>query len=265
MMVLNEKVSVNSSDLDTNIMNSQNIFHPGCLLLLGIFLQASTITAQPGIADSGWDDVEHVYNKQNIALQARLLEDTLLVRVYITDAVIIDQIRMCGFSVWINSEGKKKEELGITYPVGFEESELPQDPGRLEMVLSRLPPFEISQQRYKYSVTRDHEVSQGNFPSLVGLQASWRSSSEGLVLLYKIPQDLSGIILGEPIRIGFNTGVLGRPDITGRDGVGVYGTSPSNPTVVSDSGQRQRLNTYERYREFTISRSGWTRKVVFVD
>lgn len=246
-------------------MNSRKTIHIGWLIIFGIFIPFTSANAQTGILSTGWDDLESVYNKQNIDLKARLLEDTLLVRVYISDAVVIDQIRMCGFTIWINPKGKKKEDFGITYPVGFEESELPQDPGRLEMVLSRLPPFEISQQRYKYAVTRGHDISQGNFPSLAGLQASYRSSSEGLILLYKIPQDLSGIMLGEPVRIGFNTGVLGRPDLTGRDGVGVYGTSPSNPTVVSDTGQRQRLNTYERYREFTIVRSGWTRKVIFVE
>lgn len=246
-------------------MKLRNIIYTGFLFILGIFSFLSTITAQSTLSNAGWDDLESIYTKQNIDLKARLLEDTLLVRVYISDAVIIDQIRMCGFTVWVNAKGKKKEEIGFTYPVGFEESELPQDPGRLEMVLSRLPPFEISQQRYKYAVTRDGEVSQGNFPSLAGFEASWRSSSEGLILLYKVPQDLLGIVLGAPIRIGFNTGVLGRPDITGRDGVGIYGTSPSNPTVVSDTDQRQRLNTYERYREFTIKRTGWSGKVVFVD
>ncbi len=246
-------------------MKFRNIIYAGFLYTVGIFFFSSTITAQSTISSAGWDDLASIYSKQHVELTARLLEDTLLVRVYISDAVIIDQIRMCGFTIWINSQGKKKEETGFTYPVGFKESELPQDPGRLEMVLSRLPPFEISQQRYKYAITRGGEVSQGNFPSPVGLGASWRSSSEGLVLLYKIPQELSHITLGEPVRIGFNTGVLGRPDITGRDGVGIYGTSPSNPTVVSDTGQRQRLNNYERYREFTIERSGWTKKVVFVE
>lgn len=246
-------------------MKSWNTLSLVCLFFFGISIQPLNSHAQSALPMSGWEEIESIYNKQHIDIKARLLEDSLLVRVFINDAVIIDQIRMCGFTVWVNAKGKKKEETGITYPVGFEESELPQDPGRLEMVLSRLPPFEISQQRYNFAVTRDHEVSQGNFPSPVGLHATWRSSSDGLVLLYTIPQALSQIRLGEPVRIGFNTGILGRPDITGRDGVGIYGTSPSNPTVVSDTDQRQRLNTYERYREFTIKRSGWSGKVVFVD
>lgn len=246
-------------------MNYRNKIGTGCLFIFGIFAQSLIINAQSTLTSSGWDEIESIYARQHIDLKARLLEDTLLVRVFINDPVIIDQIRMCGFSIWVNSRGKKKEETGITYPVGFEESDLPPDPGRLELVLSRLPPFEISDQRFKFAVTRDNEVSIGNFPSVIGLYATWRSSSDGLILIYKIPQSFSNITLGEPVRIGFNTGVLGRPDLTGRDGVGVYGTSPSNPTVVSDTGQRQRLNTYERYREFTIERSGWTGKIIFTE
>lgn len=259
------KVTIKHPNYESSGGDLRMVIRAVCLAMIGMLIFSSKINAQTSDTDSGWDDLESLYSKQNIDLKARLIEDTLLVRINISDAVVIDQIRMCGFTVWVNSKGKKKEELGFTYPVGFEESELPQDPGRLEMVLSRLPPFEISQQRYKFAVTRNHEVSQGNFPSPAGLSATWRSSSEGLVLLYKIPLSLSPLSLGEPARIGFNTGVLGRPDITGRDGVGIYGTSPSNPTVVSDTGQRQRLNTYERYREFTVERSGWTGKIVFME
>lgn len=259
------KVTIKLLPYGSSGLDLRQVIRSVCLAMIVMIIFTTKINAQTTLSESGWNDLESVYSKQNINLKTRLVEDTLLVRINISDAVIIDQIRMCGFTVWVNSKGKKKEELGFTYPVGFEASELPQDPGRLEMVLSRLPPFEISQQRYKFSVTRNHEVSQGNFPSPAGLSATWRSSSEGLVLLYKIPQSLSQLTLGEPVRIGFNTGVLGRPDITGRDGVGIYGTSPSNPTVVSDTGQRQRLDTYERYREFTVERSGWTKKIVFVE
>lgn len=258
-------VTMGHSYKHINIMEIRNKIHLVCSLIFGVFVLPFTLEAQSDLRASGWGEVERIYNKQKIEVKARLLDDTLLIRVFINDAVIIDQIRMCGFTVWINGKGKKKEEFGFTYPVGFNESELPQDPNRLEMVLSRLPPFEISQQRYKYAITKDHGMSQGSFPTPAGLQASWRSSSDGLILLYKIPQDLSGIVLGEPARIGFNTGVLGRPEITGQDGVGVYGTSPSNPTVVSSTGQRQRLDTYERYREFTVERRGWTGKIVFVE
>lgn len=243
-------------------MNYRNKIFTGGIIFFGICIHSLNLCGQSA---TGWEEVESVYDKHHINLKTRLVEDTLLVRVFIDDPVIIDQIRLCGFHLWINAQGKKQETTGVTYPYGFEEAELPSDPGRLEMVLSRLPPFEISDQRFKYAVTRNAEQSIGTFPASNGITASWRSSSEGLVLLYKVPQSFAMIELGVPARIGFQTGVLGRPEITGRDGVGVYGTSPSNPTIVSDSQQRQRLNTYERYREFTVERRGWSGKIVFTE
>lgn len=242
-------------------MRIWNVSNAAKIILLGFFSTVVTIQSQAQRISADWESAQKVYQKQNVTMFLTRVADSLQVKVFIEDPVIIDQIRLCGFSLFVNNKGKKKDKTGVQYPVGFDESALPEDPERLQMSLSNLPPFEISDQRQQYGVYREGELSQGAFPSPSGLRIEWYSSFDGVEILYQIPPDISGYEPGEIVRLGWRCGILGRPDLTGNDGVGVYGTNPSNPNVVADAAVRARLNMFERYREFTIERNGWSGKI----
>lgn len=243
-------------------MRILNVSQVAKVILLGIFSTITTNPSQAQAISADWESAQQIYQKQNVTVWLTRVVDSLQVKVFIEDPVMIDQIRLCGFSLFVNDNGKKKDKSGVQYPVGFDQSALPEDPERLQMALTNLPPFEISDQRQQYGVYRESELSQGAFPSPSGLKIEWYASIDGVEILYQIPSEISGYEVGETVRVGWRCGILGRPDLTGNDGVGVYGTNPSNPNVVTDAAVRARLNMFERYREFTIERNGWSGKVI---
>ncbi len=84
----------------------------------------------------------------------------------------------------------------------------------------------------------------------------------GAVIEFFFPAELLAIKPGEKIRMGYEIGTLGRPDVDAYDGVGIYGTNTANPTYTPGNVQRQRLEALETFRAYTVRQSGWSKKFV---
>ncbi|MDP5170838.1 MAG: hypothetical protein NWR72_11380 [Bacteroidia bacterium] len=212
--------------------------------------------------------VEKTYQQQQVHSSSELdiryvaSDSQLLVTIQVKDLAIINQITLCGLTLWVSPDGKKKKRTGISFPVGLPVGDRPTDPGYLQDVLAALPPVPMSVRMGVYEWTELGETRQGVLPGPQGLDATWENQNGVIVLQFFLPLKLIGYQAGKSMRLGWETGVLGRPDLSAWDGVGIYGINAANPSSMDSQRQRQRMQVLERYRALTIAEEGWTKKLI---
>ncbi len=173
--------------------------------------------------------------------------------------LLAEQIAISGLSIYLSSNGKKKKNNGIIYPPGLALEDRPRDPERLQAVLFRLDQAPMIGQSYVW--ISEGQPRMGSLPGPVGLELITHRLSSVWTYEYVLPHRMTGISPDQPIRIGWETGTLGRPELSSGDGVGIYGVNASNPNQLETQQQRQRMRDLERYREFTVAKKGWAKKL----
>ncbi|MCB0837825.1 MAG: hypothetical protein KDD99_14230 [Bacteroidetes bacterium] len=204
---------------------------------------------------------------------AGIQEQRLLIGITFDDPILQEQILMSGFTLWINEKGKKKEVLGIRYPLGLPEDQIPTDPGLLRDRRQQLaddPQTLINSFQHLELINfyGEGETTWGESVNPEGIQAKVDTEDNGK-LIYEISLPLD-IIFKDPEKLkspkakgfvlGFISGNLERPAIRGDMSVGISGGSLSNPSRPEGTWERNMQKLLEEYREFTISREAWTQK-----
>ncbi len=181
-----------------------------------------------------WQEGMNFVEKENVAVGFFNDEDYLYVSMTTSNRDIQKQFMAMGFAIWFDSNGGKKKEFGILFPVGMMEMGLMmRGRGQSQDIETLRENFKKSLNDLEIFMPGEKEPRRMPVADATGIEVTVGDSHEQLIYEIKVPLHKSEIHpyaiaakADKPIGIGFETAQLDREKMRERMGRGGMGSRP---------------------------------------
>jgi hypothetical protein len=214
-----------------------------------------------GLQDRDFKLIRECIHDERPFLKALLkYEDHLYVILIVYDQKMQNQIMLTGLQLEFAVRGKSGFKKTIRYPQGIPSKDRPTDPEMLEAfekaiqikkeeIPAKMDQMELIGFYGKNDTIWGKNMNEG------GIHAAFGFDQQG-AMIYEMDIPCS-TIFGDDCEIDhfkltIETGKLGRPRLDQIEGVGISGTSLSNPARIETRSQRESERKMEKYRSYTV-------------
>jgi hypothetical protein len=191
----------------------------------------------------------------------------LYLKARVPEGQLQNQILLTGWTVWLQPGGKKQQQKGILYPVGIPSAQVPRDPGLFQELLNGLDQATrkklLSEEEMLligFYTGDKNDVVRAPLRNPSGFEVNGKLQTNG-ELFYQAQIPLEALSAKTKYRWAWETGGLGRPEMTGNDAVGISGGSISNPKRYETQSERSRQRLLETYRLYASPSKWRSRKI----